>query len=208
MCGLFCFVFLSGYGIFSCSSFCVPVCCVLQSRFCDWQRIPSIVLRPCFAVQFPVPWKRGCPFWRGLHHRALWVLLSLYFVSFGKMVTPWWQRSTFYSYARHLCWARRGFLMETGPQTWRSDLLLKVWPPEFKLKWIWYSSLPVRFASEVLSGFHHLLWWKLLCTADSSPRLKVMNTFWPQEHIHISIVLLTTGSLRLFGLYDCGFRQD
>jgi len=40
------------------------------------------------------------------------------------------------------------------------------------------------FYREVLSGFHHLLWCELLCTAGIHPKLKVINTFWPQQHTH------------------------
>jgi len=44
--------------------------------------------------------------------------------------------------------------------------------------------LACPFYREVLSGFHHLLWCELLCTAGIHPKLKVINTFWPQQHTH------------------------
>lgn len=49
-----------------------------------------------------------------------------------------------------VCWARSSFLMDTGPQILRPDLL-KLWPPDFKLKWVCYLPLPVCFTSEVPS---------------------------------------------------------
>lgn len=74
VCGLFRFILFSSLfwlWAFGCSSFCMPVCCILQSSFWEWQHIPSVLLLPCFAVRFPVPWKHGCPFCLGLHHGVL-----------------------------------------------------------------------------------------------------------------------------------------
>lgn len=110
---------------------CVCVCCILQPSFWDWQHSPDVVLLPCFVVQFSSPESVAAHSglvhitglcWQGADRKKgkesssgpekilaealsarLWVLLSLYLMSFGKTVCPWWWKSIFYSHVWHLC---------------------------------------------------------------------------------------------------------
>lgn len=75
--------------------------------------------------------------------------------------------------AWHLCWARSSFLMDTGPQIWRPDLL-KLWPHD--LGWSGYVICPCLTVLPV--KYHLSLSFALVAAALRSLYLSKAKVSW------------------------------